>query len=90
MVVKLFLIVLGGAIGGLLDILPSFDVPDWISSVSDALATVVRYLSGASGWVPWTVLGLGVGLFLACIAVTVGIRVVRIVASFATAGGGGA
>lgn len=74
-------------VAGLLDF-PA--VPGVVLSVPGYVSTVGGWMSGTGAWVPWSVVSTMVALWASCLVGAVAIRVVRIVASFLTAGGGGA
>lgn len=72
-------------------LMPSFSAPDWLTvSLPGLLREVGTYVTGVSAWLPIdhavTVLGFVAGAVAAAVAV----RLLRIVASFLTAGGGSA
>ncbi len=69
---------------------PTFTVPDFLSSVQSGIASINGDISGMDAWIPLSdavaVTLAVVGVFAAALA----IKVLRIVASFLTLGGGGA
>lgn len=68
--------------------MPTVPVPAWLGTVGDGLDTA---MSGASSMGAWLPVGLGVTVLsavLLCVVLGFGIRVVRIIASFLTLGGG--
>lgn len=77
-------------VGTILSWMPTFPVPEWLSSADGALATVLTYAGSMGAWFPS---GLAVTVALAILAAYVvgfGIKIVRIIASFVTLGGGSA
>jgi hypothetical protein len=67
---------------------PTVTVPGWLASAPGVTDALVDRLGGLGAWFPFSVLGavLGSAVLIAGVALT--IRVVRIVASFLTLGGG--
>lgn len=74
-------------LAGLLGDLPA---PDWLTSLSGPLGELVALGDGMGAWVPWSLARTIFLAVLASMAVGLGIKLVRIVASFLTAGGGSA
>lgn len=70
--------------------LPAIPVPDWFASASGSIAFVVDKMHGFDGWLPWTVLGIVITTILAALAISLAIKIARIVLSVFTAGGGSA
>lgn len=64
------------------------EVPDWFSQASAAIASFMSYADGMSRWIPFDVVAVVVPGFLVLVAIGFGVKLVRIVASFLTAGGG--
>jgi len=90
MITDLFLKLLDSIITGVLGILPSFGVPSFITSAGGYVSTVTSYAAQLGNWVPWPIAITGVLCVFAAIAVAWGIKVVRMIASFLTLGGGSA
>lgn len=87
-VLALLTTVLVGVLRGIGALVP--DVPGWVVSMTTGLGSVADYAASMSTWVPFGfVLGVA-GSVLACVAAGFLIKLVRIVASFLTAGGGSA
>ena len=73
---------------GLMPPLP--DTGSISGQVASAVGTLSGYASSLGSWVPWSTIESCIGLILATLAVSFVIKVVRITASFFTAGGGSA
>lgn len=73
-----------------LGLLPTVSPPSWLTDGSGYLATIWGYGAGLGAWIPWSLVGVVFAAVLVCIGIGFGIKVVRIVASFATIGGGSA
>lgn len=89
MIVNWFLGVLQTVVHGLLSLMPTVAVPSWLQD-SSSIGWLVQQVNALSNWFP---VGLAVTVFgavLTCVGVGFAIKVVRIVASFVTAGGGSA
>lgn len=65
-------------------------VPSWLTSLPGMISTVVGYISIAGAWFPVELLAPVLLLVVGTYAAGVAIKLIRIVASFLTLGGGGA
>ena len=90
MIVDAFVSALAWVFSGLGDLFGALTMPDWWASVDGALATLGTAAAGIASWVPVGDAVTVAGFVLACVGIGFGIRLVRIVASFFTAGGGSA
>lgn len=63
------------------------DVPAVVTDVPGYVATVGGWLTSTGAWVPWPIVATMVSLVSACMVAGLLVRLVRIVASFMTAGG---
>lgn len=70
--------------------LPAMPVPSWFATAHDSIAGVVSHIGGLGRWFPFGVLGTVLATFFLILAAGVAVKVVRIIASFFTAGGGSA
>ena len=69
---------------------PTWQTPAWVTSMSGWLDGLAPYTSGLSPWIPWDHFSTVLGLLVAALGAALVIKLVRIVASFATFGGGSA
>lgn len=90
MIVKWFLQVLFAVLGWLLSLFPTVAVPSWVTDESSNFATWLGYAQGMGAWLPLGLAFTVIGVVFICVAAGFTIRVVRIVASFLTLGGGAA
>lgn len=74
-------------VGGLLT-LPS--PPAFFATLQGYVTTAGSYVASTGAWLPWSVMGTVLTAFAACLLAALAIKVVRIAASFLTAGGGSA
>lgn len=74
----------------LLSFLPVITLPSWADSTVAAIGTVFGYAGSLGAWVSMPLVGVVLSFVLAAWGVAVVIKFVRIVASFATLGGGSA
>lgn len=81
---------LGALWSWLMGLFPVIDPPDWLAGTGDALTTVTDHIGGMGRWLPFGLLGAVLGTFFLILAAGFVVKVVRIVASFFTAGGGSA
>lgn len=90
MIVEALFTVLTGLVEFILDLLPTTDAPEWMLLAPYFLNVAVGYGSGLGAWIPWSLVGQVFGAVLASVGIGFTIKVVRIIASFFTAGGGSA
>lgn len=64
------------------------DVPDGVNGGVGGLAGVVSFVAPVWGWLPGGAIGIALAILFVCLGAAVTIRVIRIVASFLTLGGG--
>ena len=76
-------------IGALLDLLPHFTVPSWMSATGP-MGTVFTYAGSMGAWFPTSLAVTVLLAILTAYGVGFAIKGVRIVASFFTLGGGSA
>jgi hypothetical protein len=70
--------------------LPTDPPPSWVSDANGLLSQIWGWGAGLGAWVPWQLIGVVVAAVLACALIGFLIKIVRIVASFLTLGGGSA
>lgn len=68
----------------------AFSMPGWWDDVDDGLSWLAEQAQGWGYWVPWAAFLQAMTFVAAVIGIALVIRLVRIVASFFTAGGGSA
>ena len=90
MIIKWFLELIVGLINWLLSLLPVFTVPPWMGDVAGVVGTVFGFADSMSAWFPAALVFTVAGTVLTVWAVSLAIKIARIVASFFTAGGGSA
>lgn len=77
-------------VGWLGGVFPQVEVPPWMADSQHWLEGVSPFIEGLHNWVAVDALANGVKWLLSLCALIIAIRLVRIVASFFTAGGGSA
>lgn len=73
-----------------LGLLPDDDVPAFAQGAASALQSVFSAGYGLGAWIPWSTAAVCAGAVIASLLIGLAIRVVRIIASFFTLGGGSA
>lgn len=73
-----------------MQLLPSFNPPEAFTNANGWIADIWAAGAGLGAWIPWSVVGIATGMVIAAIGIGFAIKLVRIVASFLTAGGGSA
>jgi hypothetical protein len=76
--------------GWLVGLFPDAELPGWLAEIPTQVAAVGQYLGGTAAWFPWNTVGLAVASVLVACGVGLVLKLVRIVASFLTLGGGSA
>ena len=66
------------------------DVPSWVSQGSAGIRTVMTYATSLGNWVPLTLFVVCVTAVVGCLVAGLLIKVIRIIASYVTLGGGSA
>lgn len=90
MIVEWFLGVMVSLAEGLLGAIPVLTPPAWFTDSGSGLSTVFGYANSMGAWIPVGLLMTIATAALTCVVIGFGIKAVRIVASFLTAGGGSA
>lgn len=90
MIIELIVRALVALTKGILALLPNDPPPDWFTDAGAQWSSLMTQVSGLSYWLPVS-LAVQVSLaILGCVVVGFGIKVVRIILSYFTAGGGSA
>lgn len=76
--------------GGLLDLLPVTEVPEWVNTGANYIPQVFNFAGSMGVWFPWGVLAVVVASVAAVWIGSFGLKVVRICISHVTGGGGSA
>ena len=72
-------------------LLPDFEAPAFLTSTLPGLVDeMAAYLAGANAWLPLDQVAVVLGFIAFALGIAVTVKVARIVASFATFGGGSA
>lgn len=79
-----------GIVSFIAGLMPEFDTPAWLTTIAAKIDLVVANMAPLGVWLPFGAAGTAVTLVLAAVAVAVIIKLVRIIASFLTLGGGAA
>ena len=90
MIVKWFLAALLGVVNWVAGLFPVIQPPEWLSSSDSKVNDMLDQVGSFGAWLPLqTILAVSASIF-ACLAIGLAIKVARIVASYATLGGGSA
>lgn len=73
-----------------LGVLPTVPVPSWLDPTDSVFATAFRYADSMSKWFPTALVMAVLGTLMLIKLTGFSIKIVRIVASFLSGGGGGA
>jgi len=79
-----------GLVRMILNLLPNTPAPAWLADGDGVLQTIWSYGAGLGAWVPWTTFSTVFAAVMLCLSVSLTIRLVRVIASFLTGGGGSA
>jgi hypothetical protein len=89
-VTKLFLDVVTTFLAWVVGLFPTWDRPSWLSSAIDSITGATETVHELGYWLPIGAITDVAVVILAASAVSFAVRVVRIVASFLSGGGGSA
>lgn len=90
MVTNWFVGVLSAVVAWFVGLLPTWAPPDWVSGLSSQLVGVVDNANRLGYWFPLDAIRNIALLLSGALALALAVRVIRIAASFFTAGGGSA
>lgn len=90
MITRLLMDFIAALINLITGLLPTSGPPAWWTSVSGTIADVWTYGAGLGAWFPWQLAAVCVPAIFGAMAIGFGIRLIRIVASLFTGGGGSA
>ncbi len=91
MITELLVTIFAGIAGAMGALMPDFDAPGWLTtSLPNAVDAMRPYLAGANAWLPLDQVGVVLAFVAFALAAALTVKLVRIVASFATFGGGSA
>ena len=79
---------LGSVITWLIEHFPAPTVPTWLDQIPGKVSSVTGYASSLSAWFPVGLLGTVLTAWATAYGIAVGIKLVRMIASFLTGGGG--
>jgi hypothetical protein len=81
-------------IAWMIGLLPTFSLPDFLGtgggSIASGMTGFFGYIGSFTNWLPGYALAPAFAWVATCVAVAIGVKLVRIVASFLTFGGGSA
>lgn len=90
MITALLLFIVGGLISAIGLLFPTSSPSAATGAAIDGVGTVMGYASGFSIWLPFGIMGTCAAVVVGIFVIGLTIRLVRIVASFLTGGGGSA
>lgn len=90
MLTELVLSLFVGLVESLAGLLPSDAPPTWVTDANGYLSQLYAAGAGLGAWIPWTLVATVTATVLICMALGFAIKLVRIVASYLTLGGGSA
>jgi len=90
MIVDAFINMVVSWLGSMIDSMPQANLPDWMNGPLDFVNTVFGFANSMSVWFPTPLVMTIIGALFTVYAISFGIKVVRILISHVTGGGGGA
>lgn len=90
MIIEAILKVIGGIIRGFVGLFGSLAPPAWLTGLTGPLEQLMGEVASVGAWIPWSTVAMVAATVLTCMALGFTIKIVRIIASFFTAGGGSA
>lgn len=79
-----------GFVTWIIETVPAPAVPDWFDDANAGLSSLANVMGSVAVWIPVGLIGLVLTVWVVTWGVAIGIKVVRIIASFLTLGGGSA
>jgi hypothetical protein len=64
--------------------------PGFVRNLGGQLSTIVDYSASMGAWVPWSALGVAIGAVMAAHVISLSVKVIRMLLSLFTGGGGAA
>lgn len=91
MITEAIVSVFAAVAGFIVGLFPTWSPPAWLTTtVPDLIGQASDWIVGVNAWVPFDHVATVLGFVVLVLATAVAVRLVRIVASFLTAGGGSA
>lgn len=90
MITEAVLKFLGGLFSFVGSLMPTLTLPTWLTSATSTIGQAFTYVGLFGNWFPMGAIGRSVTFILACSAIALTIRFVRMGLSVLTGGGGGA
>jgi hypothetical protein len=90
MIVEAFLGLLFGLFSFVGDLMPEMEVPAFVGSIAGLVGTITGAMAPLGMWIPFGAAGTATTAVLVAIGVAVAVKIVRIVLSLFTGGGGSA
>ena len=81
---------MGGLLSLMVSLVPTFDMPTWFTGLGATLDEFSAHAVGMDSWVPFDSLTTVVGFVLTVVPIGFAIRLVRIILSLFSGGGGNA
>lgn len=75
---------------GVIGLFPTITVPEWADTLTSYMGDGADFAAGMAHWVPVAAIGQGLVFVFACWGVANGIKLIRIVVSLFSGGGGSA
>lgn len=77
-------------VGGLIETIPVTAVPGWLGSATSYIPTVFDFADSMGVWFPWSVMSIVTIAVFGTWLASFGLKVIRIIISHVTGGGGSA
>lgn len=90
MIVEAIFNVVGAFLAFVVGLFPTRDPASWVSSMGPAIQTVWNAAAGMGAWIPWSNVSAVVQAVIGAMLTGLAIRLIRVVLSLFTGGGGSA
>jgi len=89
-IIEGLVVVLKAFLSFVVGLFPTSNPPGWLINASGTLQSVWDAASGLGAWIPFALAGQVIAAVLACMTLGLGIKLIRVVVSLFTGGGGSA
>lgn len=90
MIIEALISMLAALVSFIGSLFPDIETPGWMTSIAGHVSTVTGLMAPLGNWVPFGAAGNAVALVLVAIGAAAAVRLIRVLVSLFTGGGGSA